>query len=124
MLPILVYLPKSVTMVLDASLSSVPLKTEFYDRHERRAYERAVEIATYVVNNPGSVASAMSFLERHVRADPHQRAAYDLWRAMLQRDPAEIARAMLEDTERGAELRNSAPVFVVLGGERRSELLR
>jgi hypothetical protein len=111
-------------MVPDTTFASVPLKTEFYDRHERRAYERAVEIAKHVVNNPSSIASAVSFLERHVRPDPHQRDAYEMWRALLRREPGEIAREMLEDSDRGAELRNSAPVFVVLSGERQMDRLR
>jgi hypothetical protein len=108
----------------EALVASVPLKTDFYDRHERRAYLRAVEIAKRIVEDPKIIANAAAYLERHVRPDPHQRGVYDTWKVLLTREPGFIARSMLEDSDQGAELRNSAPVFVVLRGEYDLALLR
>jgi hypothetical protein len=76
------------------------------------------------VDNPDLIARARLFLERHVRPDPHQRVAYETWCHLLKQSPEVIARALLEDSDTGAELRGSAPVFVVLGGEKRLEMLR
>jgi hypothetical protein len=108
----------------DAFLASVQVKTEFYDRHERRAYSRAVEIARHILDNPSAKANALEFLDRHVRPDPRQRGVYQNWRELLTRDPREIVKLLLEDSAYGAELRHSAPVFAVVGGERRTDLLR
>ena len=103
---------------------SVRLKSEFYDRYERRAYSRAVETAKYIIDNPASVSTAAAFLEKHVRCDPHQRLIYETWRELIMQPPAAIALALVEDSERGAELRASAPIFVVRSAERPLELLR
>jgi hypothetical protein len=108
----------------ESLVTSLPLKTEFYDRHERRAYLRAVEMAKRIIDNPEVIEHARLFLDRHVRHDPHQHAAFETWRELLDRPPETIARALLEDSDNGAELRGSAPVFFVLGGEPRLELLR
>jgi hypothetical protein len=108
----------------EALVASVALKTEFYDRHERRAYLRAIEVAKRIVDDPRAIANAKQFLERHVRPDARQRQSYETWMELLELEPAAIARAMLENSTHGAELRSSAPVFVVVGGERRTELLR
>jgi hypothetical protein len=103
---------------------SLPLKTEFYDRHERRAYLRAIETAKRIVDSPEVIAHARVFVDRHFRTDPHQRVAFETWRKLLERPPEAIACALLEDSDAGAELRGSAPVFFVIGGETRLELLR
>lgn len=108
----------------EALVASVTLKTDFYDRHERRAYLRAIEIAKRIVDDPSAVANAVRFLEKHVRPDARQRQSYQIWKALLTQPPAAIARALLEDGEHAAELRNSAPVFVVLDGEHRTDVLR
>jgi hypothetical protein len=107
----------------EALVASVALKNAFYDRHERRAYDRAVMIAKHIVDNPDSIAKASVFLELHVRTDPHQRAAYETWKALLTQESSVIASALLADTEEGAELRNSAPVFVVFADARNSGLI-
>jgi hypothetical protein len=95
-------------------LASIPLKSTFYDRHERREYFRAVEVARRIIDQPSLVDNAVAFLDRHVRPDPHQAAIFALWSEVISLSPSEIARAMLDDSSRGAELRASAPVFVVL----------
>jgi hypothetical protein len=86
----------------------------FYDRYERRAYLRAIEVAKRIVDEPEVVKNAAQFLEEYVRPDPHQAGIYRLWKEMIALSPESIALALLEDSERGAELRGSAPVFVVL----------
>lgn len=95
-------------------LASVPLKSVFHDRHERREYNRAVEVARRIVDHPSLVNNGKQFLEKHVRPDPHQAAIYTLWTEIIALPPAQIARALLDDSNRGSELRASAPVFVVL----------
>ena len=96
-------------------LASIKLKSVFYDRHERRAYLRAVEIAKHIVDDPSLIRMGEAFLERHMRFDPHQARYYSLWKRALTLPPEDISRALLEDSDLGAELRGSAPVFVVLG---------
>lgn len=91
-------------------------KSVFHDRHERRCYERSLEIARRIVDQPSLLENARAYLERHVKSDPHQAVYYALWTALIQRGPHEIARALLDDSALGAELRGSAPVFVVLSG--------
>lgn len=108
----------------DDFLQATPLKTRFYDRYEERAYARAVTIARGIVERPDSVALAVSFIDKHFRSDPQQKAAYQVWSKLLREPPEEIARALLEDSEQGAELRGSAPVFVVLPSAQRLDLLR
>lgn len=108
----------------EAFLASVPLKTVFYDRYEERAYRRAIQIAKRIVDDPSTIQNAVSYIERHVRSDPRQAATYEMWKRLLQASGIEIAVALLEDSERGTELRNTAPVFVVLGGETALESLR
>jgi hypothetical protein len=96
-------------------VGSLPMKELFYDAHERRSYLRAVEIAKRLVDDPSLVARGKEFLERFSRRDPHQTAAYRKWSKIL-RDagPEEIARMLLQDSAEGAELRETAPVFVVI----------
>lgn len=105
-------------------LRTIPLKTRFYDRHEERAYARAIEVASHIVEEPESIGAAIAFIDKHFRADPHRQEAYAIWERLLRQTPEAIARALLEDSADGEELRGSAPVFVVLAGERQLERLR
>lgn len=91
-----------------------PLKKTFYDQHERRSYLRAVEIAKRLVDEPTAVARGRSFLETFVRHDARQRGAYREWMNLLEGPAEEVARALLADTEHGARLRDTAPVFFVI----------
>jgi hypothetical protein len=94
------------------------LKASFRDAHERRAYVRALAIAKHIIDNPDAVQAGMDYLERHVKADPYQRRYYELWHSLIRLAPEEIAATLLEDSDRGAEARGSAPVFVVLSPAR------
>jgi len=95
-------------------IGSLRIKDRFYDAHERRSYLRTVEVAKRIVDDPSLIEEGRDYLERFVRDDPHQRGGYELWTETLQLPPEEIARRLLSDTENGAELRNTAPVFVVI----------
>jgi hypothetical protein len=101
-------------------VASVHLKTTFYDRYEERNYRRFVEIARRIVDEPNAIAVAASYLAKHVANDPHLHAAYEVWKEALSLRPTEIARRLLEDSENGAYLRGTAPVFVVLDQEQSS----
>lgn len=101
----------------DSFVRSLPLKQAFYDSHERRAYLRATEIARRIVDQPELIEAGRAFLDRFTRPDPHQAAAYDLWLSTLALSPEDIAERLLEDSDQGAALRDSAPVFVTLPKE-------
>src|ERR1019366_8428660 len=99
-------------------VQSMALKKSFCDAHERRAYLRMAEVASRIVDDPSLVERGRGFLNRFVRADPHQRTAYDAWVELLGCEPEQIARELLADTAKGEALRDSAPVFVVIPPER------
>lgn len=104
-------------------LASLPLKREFYDRHEKRSYLAAREIARRIVDDPDLLLAGREFIERFMRPDPHQELYYRLWDELLRLPPTEIARRLLEDSDQGALLRDTYPVFVVLPPDRRAELI-
>src|ERR1700735_648806 len=87
------------------------MKTRFHDRHDRIDYLKACEIARRIVQAPSLIADARDFLETGMLTDPHQRAHALAWRTLLQRPPAEIAAALIEDTPNGQALRETRPVF-------------
>jgi hypothetical protein len=103
---------------------SLPLKRSFYDAHERRAYLRMVEIAAAIIDDASAIDRGRAHLERFTRQDPRQSDAYRDWTSLLQSAPPDIVRALLADDERGAWLRDSAPVFVVISPEQAKEIWR
>jgi hypothetical protein len=105
-------------------IASLPPKTTFYDRFEQRSYALAQEVARRIVDEPSLVRAGADHLDRFVRPDPHQRRYYELWSEILILPPAEIARRLLADTAQGALLRETCPVFVVIGPEVRAALVR
>ncbi len=108
----------------DQLLRSVPLKDHFYDAHERRSYLRAVEVAKRIVDDPSVLQRGRKFLDRFVRNDPYQRPSYELWTRTLQLPPEDIARRLLEDSQSGQALRDSAPVFAVISEDEAKRLWR
>jgi len=58
-----------------------------------------------------------------MRPDPTQARYYALWMDMITRDPKEIVRELLADTDHGALLRETKPVFYVLAGAEREQAL-
>jgi hypothetical protein len=103
---------------------SLPLKTTFYDSHERRAYLRMVEVAKRIVDDKALVDRGRAFLERFVRNDPHQTDAYRVWRELLRAPPRTIARELLADSGSGASLRDTAPVFIAFSSAQAREIWR
>lgn len=97
-----------------AFVASLPLKTRFYDAHDRRAYARAIEVAVRIVDSPELLADGTRFIDRHMRPDPHQQKAATIWRSLLAQEVKSVVRAFLEDSDHGQFLRDTAPVFVVL----------
>lgn len=87
------------------------MKTEFYDRHEHIEYLKACEIARRIVANPTLIEDARRWLTEVMAPDPHQARYVAMWRDLLARSPAEIAGALVEDSERGRLLRETRPIF-------------
>jgi hypothetical protein len=116
------YLNDMPTLAPDMSLDrrldgAVRLKSSFRDRHERRAYIRAFLVAKRLLERPELVARGRRYLERFVKDDPGQRRVYDMWMETLERPVEEIVVELLSDDARGASLRETAPVFVVIPPE-------
>ena len=105
-------------------VASLPLKRSFYDAHERRAYLRMVEVARRIVDDESLVQRGRAHLERFARNDARQAHAYRAWSSLLLRPPEDIARALLADDDRGATLRDTAPVFVVISAPQAKEIWR
>ena len=101
---------------------SWPLKESFYDAHARRAYAVMVEVASRIIDEPALIDEGRAFLERFSRDDPRQQDAYRAWAELLGQSAEQIARELLRDDERGAQLRDSAPVFVVIPPARKKEI--
>ncbi len=88
------------------------LKQHFHDAHERRAYLRAVETAKRLADDPTLLQPGRTFAERFMRMDPHLSPYYALWLDLLSKDALSVARSLIEDSEQGALLRDTSPVFV------------
>jgi hypothetical protein len=95
----------------------IRLKREFRDSYDFRAYARALLLAKRLLERPELVGRGRSYLERHVKADPHQARIYKLWTEALELPLNELVDRFLTDDERGAALRETAPVFVVIPPE-------
>lgn len=92
----------------------VELKQEFRDSHERRAYLRAYLLGRRLVENPALLARGRIFLDRFVKGDPRQRRTYAMWSEALALPVEKLVIELLADDTRGAALRETAPVFVVV----------
>ena len=102
-------------------VQSLPLKTSFYDAHERRAYSRMIEVASRILDDASLIERGRAFLARFVREDVRQRRGYETWIELLDYTPEHIVRELLSDTPRGEALRETAPVFTVIDRPRASE---
>jgi hypothetical protein len=67
-------------------------------------------VARRVVVDPSMIADARAFIEKHMAPDPHQQRYTLMWRQLLSQPAAEVAAALIEDSERG-RLRETRPVF-------------
>ena len=88
----------------------------FHDRHEWIDFLKANEVARRIVADPSMICDARQFVARRMAPDPHQREYAAMWRELLARSPAEIAAALIEDSQRG---RNLCGEFLFRIGERR-----
>jgi hypothetical protein len=107
----------------EAFIRSLPLKRRFHDRNERRRYEIALVIAAKLIDDPTIRQNGLDYIDRHMGegdARPDYRA---LWLELIARDPKDIARQLLADTDRGALLRDTSPVFYVLSAAERDAAL-
>jgi hypothetical protein len=87
------------------------MKTSFRDRHERLKYLKACETARRIIADPRLIDQARCFVEEAMAPDAHQRVYTLMWRELLDRPAAQIAAALVEDSERGQLLRDTSPVF-------------
>ncbi|MDP3746714.1 MAG: hypothetical protein Q8Q88_06650 [Phenylobacterium sp.] len=104
--------------------SGLPLKRVFRDRYELRTYVRALLLAKRLLENPGLIAKGQAYLERFVRTDPRQRDIYEFWSEAVRLPVGQLVSDLLADDERGASLRETAPVFVVIPPEQVTALAR
>lgn len=94
--------------------AGVQVKRNFRDAHERRAYLRACLLATRLLDDPALLARGRAFLDRFVKTDPRQARIYAMWRDALDLPLDQLVGELLADNGRGAALRETAPVFVVI----------
>jgi len=92
----------------------LPLKRDFRDRHERRAYLRACLLGQRLLHDPALLERGRAFLDRFVRGDPRQRRIYAMWTDALALPVDQLVDRLLADDAHGAALRETAPVFVVI----------
>jgi len=107
----------------EAFIRSLPLKRRFHDRNERRRYEIALVTAAKLIDDPAIRQNGLDYIERHMRADPAQASLLCALEGFDSRDPKEIVREFLADTDRGALLRETSPVFYVVAGAEREQAL-
>ena len=103
-------------------IAQLPRKTRFYDRNERRTYEMTRAVAARLIDAPDLVGKALSYMERHMK-DPSQSRQYAIWRDLLGREVEDIVRLLLEDSPKGAFLRETQPVFCVFPLDERERIL-
>lgn len=106
----------------DRFIQSAPLKARFRDAHERRAYQRALEVARRIVDDPSLLEKGRAFLDRFVKDDPRQRRGYALWIETLRLEPEQVVRLLIADDEQGAFLRETAPVFTTISPDTAHQL--
>src|SRR5258708_27970791 len=80
---------------------SLPRKTRFYDRNERRSYALTCAVAARLIDDPALVRNGLAHAQRHMAADRRQADSFAMWQSLLQRDVQEIVRSLLEDTPHG-----------------------
>ncbi|MGL4286247.1 MAG: hypothetical protein ACRCVA_07885 [Phreatobacter sp.] len=103
-------------------VAQLPGKARFHDRNERRSYAVARLVAAHLIDRPELVQHGRAYMERHMRADPSQHAYYRLWQDLLRHDIDQVVCRLLEDSDKGALLRDTQPVFYVPSIEERREI--
>jgi hypothetical protein len=104
-------------------VAALPRKLRFYDRNERRSYELTRAVAARLVGDPDLVQQGLAHARRHMGSDASQARYFEVWEQLLKEDARAIARQLVEDTPRGAVLRDTQPVFCVLPPDLRQEII-
>lgn len=104
-------------------VEAIPRKTRFYDRNERRGYELTRAVAACLIDDPALVNDGIAYLNRHMSRDVSQSQYVALWDKLLRSGVEDIVPRLLEDSPRGALLRDTQPVFCVLPPEVRREII-
>jgi len=104
-------------------VESLPRKVRFYDRNERRTYELTRAVAARLIDDPSLLDRGLVHARRHMGGDASQSQSFIIWQELLQRDVGDVVRGLLEDTPRGALLRDTQPVFCVLPNELRRKII-
>jgi len=91
-----------------------PIKRRFRDRYELRSYVRLALLAEKLMNHPELISRGSAYLERFTKNDPRQLRTYQVWTDLLRLPVPELVSALLADDERGAWMRETSPVFVVI----------
>jgi hypothetical protein len=104
-------------------VEALPKKLRFYDRNERRSYELTRAVAARLVDDPALVRQGLAHAKRHMGSDASQARYFVMWEQLLKEEARAIARQLLEDTPRGALLRDTQPVFCVLPPEVRQAII-
>ncbi|HMK80028.1 MAG TPA: hypothetical protein VK438_10280 [Xanthobacteraceae bacterium] len=105
-------------------VESLPRKTRFYDRNERRSYALTRAIAARLIDDPALVESGLAYARRYMSNDPAQTRHFAMWQEQLRHNVVDIVRNLLEDSPRGNLLRDTQPVFCVLPDEVRREIIK
>ena len=104
-------------------VEALPRKLRFYDRNERRSYELTRAVAARLIDDPSLIQNGLAHIGRHMSGDAAQVQYVAMWEDLLRSDVRNIVRHLLEDTPRGALLRDTQPVFCVLPSEVRQEII-
>jgi hypothetical protein len=104
-------------------VETLPKKTRFYDRSERRHYEITRAVAARLVDDPALVENGRAFARRHMSGDAAQSQYFHMWEKLLRAEVGDIVQSLLEDSPRGALLRDTQPVFFVLPPEIRQQVI-
>jgi hypothetical protein len=105
-------------------VDSLPKKTRFYDRNERRSYELTREIAARLVDDPSLLKNGLAYAKRHMSSASFPPRYLAMWEEYLRQDITSIVRGLLEDSPRGALLRDTQPVFCILPPDVRQSVIK
>ena len=104
-------------------VEALPPKMRFYDRNERRSYEVTRAVAARLIDDPSLIQKGLAHMQRHMSGDAAQSRYVVMWENLLRSEVRDLVRELLEDTPRGALLRDTQPVFCVLPAEVRQEIM-
>jgi hypothetical protein len=104
-------------------VAELPRKVRFYDRNERRSYEMTRAVAARLINDPTLIQNGLDHMRRHMGCDTAQSRYVARWESLLQAEVHVIVQQLLEDSPRGALLRDTQPVFCVLPSEVRQAII-